>query len=153
MVDSQNNAGYQKIPIVQSAILLILRLVVGWHLLYEGVAKLLTPGWTSAGYLRYSRWILADFFGWITSNPEILKVVDLLNVWGLILIGLGLMLGCLTRLAAVAVQPKEAFQFAFENGTDFVCVGMFDFQVRDNVRTAKKILAKNVVKNRERPWA
>lgn len=102
MVESQNNIGYQKISIIQSAILLILRLVVGWHLLYEGVAKLLMPGWTSAQYLRYSRWILADFFQGIASNPEILKVVDLLNVWGLILIGLGLMLGCLTRLAAVA---------------------------------------------------
>ncbi len=153
MVNCQNNNGYQKISTVQSAVLVILRLVVGWHLLYEGVAKLLTPGWTSAGYLRYSRWILADFFGWITSNPEILKVVDLLNVWGLILIGLGLLLGCLTRLAAVAVQPKEAFQFAFENGTDFVCVGMFDFQVRDNVKTAIEILAAKEVKNRARPWA
>ena len=55
--------------------------------------------------------------------------------------------------AAGAVQPKEAFQFAFENGTDFACVGMFDFQVRDNVRTAKKILAKDEVKNRARRWA
>ncbi len=56
-------------------------------------------------------------------------------------------------LAAGAVQPKEAFQFAFENGMDFACVGMFDFQVRDNVRTAKKILAKDEVKNRTRAWA
>ena len=101
MVNCQNNSVYKKIPIVQSAILLILRLVVGWHLLYEGVAKLLTSGWTSAAYLKFSRWILADFFAWITSNPQILKAVDLLNVWGLILIGLGLLLGCRTRLAAV----------------------------------------------------
>ena len=56
-------------------------------------------------------------------------------------------------LAAGAVQPKEAFQFAFENGTDFACVGMFDWQVRDNVLTAKKILAKDEVKNRARRWA
>lgn len=102
MVNCQNNNRYHKISTVQSAVLVILRLVVGWHLLYEGVAKLLMPGWTSAGYLRYSRWILADFFAWITSNPEILRMVDLLNIWGLILIGLGLLLGCLTRLAAVA---------------------------------------------------
>jgi len=101
MVNCQNNAGYQKVSTIQNAILIILRLVVGWHLLYEGVAKLLEPGWTSTAYLRYSRWLLADFFQWIASKPEILKVVDFLNVWGLILIGLGLMLGCLTRLAAV----------------------------------------------------
>lgn len=56
-------------------------------------------------------------------------------------------------LAAGAVQPDEAFQFAFENGTDFVCVGMFDWQVRDNVLTAKEILAKDEVKNRARQWA
>ena len=55
--------------------------------------------------------------------------------------------------AAGAVQPEEAFQFVFENGTDFACVGMFDFQVRDNVRIAKKILAKDEVKNRARRWA
>jgi hypothetical protein len=54
------------------------------------------------------------------------------------------------------VKPHKstaAFQFAFENGTDFACVGMFDFQVLDNVLTAKNILAKNEVKNRVRRWA
>ena len=69
--------------------------------MYEGVAKLLTPNWTSAGYLKYSRWILADFFQWIVAHPEILKIVDLLNILGLILIGLALITGCLSRLAAV----------------------------------------------------
>ena len=33
------------------AVFTLLNLVVGWHLLYEGVAKILTPGWSSAGYL------------------------------------------------------------------------------------------------------
>jgi len=100
MVEFQSKSLYHKISGIQSTIIVILRLVVGWHLLYEGVSKVLTPGWTSGWYLRYSRWVLADFFGWIVSNPGILKVVDFLNIWGLILIGLGLMLGCLTRLAA-----------------------------------------------------
>lgn len=56
-------------------------------------------------------------------------------------------------LAAGAVPPNEAFSFAFENGTDFVCVGMFDWQVRDNVKTAIEVLAAKKVKNRTRPWA
>ena len=56
-------------------------------------------------------------------------------------------------LAAGAVHPEEAFRFAFENGTDFACVGMFDFQVRDNVKTAIEILAAKEVKNRARKWA
>jgi len=33
-------------------------------------------------------------------------------------------------LAAGAVHPRDGFKFAFENGADFLCVGMFDFQVR-----------------------
>jgi hypothetical protein len=56
-------------------------------------------------------------------------------------------------LAAGAIHPTEGFKFAFENGVDFVCVGMFDWQVRDNVETAIEILAAEKTKNRTRKWA
>ena len=56
-------------------------------------------------------------------------------------------------LAAGAVHPSEAFKFAFENGVDFVCPGMFDWQVREDVQIAKDVLATDAVKNRARPWA
>jgi uncharacterized membrane protein YphA (DoxX/SURF4 family) len=79
-----------------------LRVAIGWHFLYEGLAKLLDPGWTAAGYLRSSEWLLADLFHWMAETPNVLPVVDLLNVWGLILIGAALMLGVFTRLASLA---------------------------------------------------
>lgn len=53
-------------------------------------------------------------------------------------------------LAGGAILPQDGFRFAFENGADFICVGMFDFQVVDNVNTVIKVLAE--LKNRQREW-
>jgi hypothetical protein len=53
-------------------------------------------------------------------------------------------------LAGGAILPKDGFRFAFENGADFICVGMFDFQVVDDVNIACEILGN--LKNRERNW-
>lgn len=55
-------------------------------------------------------------------------------------------------LGAGAIQPREGFRYAFENGCDFICVGMFDFQVAEDVRIAADVLASGV-KKRTRPWA
>ena len=84
----------------QLTTLVLLRVLIGWHMLYEGIAKLLTPNWTSASFLKESQWILSGFSNWIMSNDGVLRVVDFMNTWGLIAIGIGLMLGIFTRLAA-----------------------------------------------------
>ena len=83
-----------------AATLLCLRLAVGWLFLFEGLAKLLTPGWSAASYLLLSRGFFPGFFHWLGSSPGRLDAVNLLNTWGLILIGIALILGCLTRLAS-----------------------------------------------------
>ncbi len=86
---------------VELFVLGLLRVGVGWHFAYEGLSKLFDGNWSSARYLESADWIAADLFHWMAANSAVLKVVDVLNVWGLILIGGALMLGCLTRLAAV----------------------------------------------------
>ena len=53
-------------------------------------------------------------------------------------------------LAAGAIHPKDGFRWAFEKGADFICVGMFDFQVVDDVNIC--IDALQNLKNRERAW-
>jgi uncharacterized membrane protein YphA (DoxX/SURF4 family) len=83
-------------------VLLCLRTAVGWHFLYEGIAKLLIPDWTAAPYLEVSRGIFAGLFHWLASSPGMIRVVNLLNIWGLILIGLALLFGCFARLASGA---------------------------------------------------
>lgn len=87
---------------VQNISLFALRVVIGWHFLYEGLIKILDNNWTSAGYLIESRWIFSGLFTWIAQHPTILFISDILNIWGLTLIGLGLIFGCFTNLASIA---------------------------------------------------
>jgi hypothetical protein len=53
-------------------------------------------------------------------------------------------------LAAGAIRPESGFRYAFENGADFICVGMFDFQVAANAQLASRII--HDTQQRERPW-
>ena len=39
-----------------------LRVLVGWHFLYEGLTKLTAPSWTAAGYLKQAKGPLAGSF-------------------------------------------------------------------------------------------
>ncbi|MBW7995899.1 MAG: DoxX family membrane protein [Candidatus Glassbacteria bacterium] len=98
----QQEKGDAKYSTLQTVGLMLLRMAVGWHFLYEGLVKLLDPGWSSAGYLAGSQWILGGLFDWILAHPAALAAVDLLNIWGLLLIGLGLFLGMFTRAAAIS---------------------------------------------------
>ena len=86
-----------------------LRIAIGWHLLYEGVAKLLQRGWSSADYLSSSTWIFAKLFQWIAETAWALKTADTINVWALTVLGLCLVLGYLTAFPVFAVQRYCCF--------------------------------------------
>lgn len=80
----------------------ILRMAIGWHFLYEGISKLIIQDWSSYSYLVNSTGPLSGFYHWIALSPDILKVVDILNIYGLLLIGTCLFIGLFSKLAAVA---------------------------------------------------
>ena len=81
--------------------LVVLRMLIGWHLLYEGISKALLPNWSSQGFLSESQWIMSDVAHWIIANDTVLQIVDFMNIWGLIAIGLGLIMGLFARTAAI----------------------------------------------------
>lgn len=92
----------EKLTRLQTISLALLRVLVGWHFLYEGLAKWLKPNWSATSFLQQSRGPLSGFYRWIAGTPDVLAYVNLANIWGLILIGLALMLGCFTRAAGAA---------------------------------------------------
>ena len=53
-------------------------------------------------------------------------------------------------LAAGAIKPQQGFSYAMRNGADFICCGMFDFQVCEDVKHIKTTVRRN--QKRSRPW-
>jgi thiosulfate dehydrogenase [quinone] large subunit len=81
--------------------LVILRILIGWHILYEGISKLINPYWSSAAYLLDSKWIFSSLAKTIVSNPTLLGISDFVNMWGLTLVGVSLLLGLFSRYSAL----------------------------------------------------
>ncbi len=84
-------------------LLFSLRLSIGWIFLWAGADKLyskMTTGQSAtAGYLQFATFgPFTGFFQALAGNA----VVEGLVVWGLLLIGIALMLGAFTRVAAVS---------------------------------------------------
>ena len=88
-----------------------LRILVGWHFLYEGIIKLMTPGWTSKLYLSGSTWIFSGLFHKMAESQVMVNVVDFLNIWGLILIGLSLFIGLAVRWSSISGAILLLFYF------------------------------------------
>lgn len=82
--------------------LITLRVLIGWHFLYEGVSKIINPYWSSAAYLLDSKGPFSGLAKTIVSNPTLLGISDYVNMWGLAIVGVSLMLGLLCRYTALA---------------------------------------------------
>jgi thiosulfate dehydrogenase [quinone] large subunit len=90
----------------QAIALVVLRTLIGWHFLYEGFYKLMLPGWTRAGvpigrwsavgYLQGATGPAAGVFRWL-AHSTVAATVDWAVPVALLLVGLSLMLGLLTR--------------------------------------------------------
>ncbi len=83
---------------VQNLSLFILRVALGWMYFYAGITKVLDSSWSAAGYIKGAQ-IFPDFFAFFL-QPHILPIVNLVNEWGLVLLGASLILGIFVRISA-----------------------------------------------------
>jgi thiosulfate dehydrogenase (quinone) large subunit len=99
MTQSYKNIHYSNMQLFW---LVTLRVMIGWHFLYEGLVKVVNPNWSCAGYLMDSQGWLSGFYHSMAANQSVLAIVDFMNIWGLIAIGLGLIVGLFSRIALSA---------------------------------------------------
>ena len=89
----------------------ILRVAIGWHFLYEGISKVVQGNWSASGYLLHTSGIFSGFYHFLAGSPAILRSTDLLNMFGLVLIGLALFIGLFSRLASLAGAVLLVFYY------------------------------------------
>ena len=91
--------------------LVVLRVAIGWHFLYEGLVKVSNSNWSSVGYLMDSNGFFKGFYHFIASNSSILGMADFMNIWGLIAIGTSLIIGFLSRPAIISAIVLLGFYY------------------------------------------
>ena len=117
------------------SIITAIRLAVGWHFLYEGLTKLVSGSWSSEAYLNSTYGTFSGFYQWLAASPMRLQMVDILNIWGLILIGLALCVGLLIRWSSLSgalllvlyyfAYPPFGASLPFGDGNYFIVDKLF----------------------------
>lgn len=81
--------------------MLVMRVLIGWHLFFAGITKVIDPGWSASGYLLNAVPEGNPFAGlWPYLANNWLWLLDPLNQWGLTLVGLALIFGVAVRWSA-----------------------------------------------------
>ena len=138
--------------------LLLLRIAIGWHFLYEGCWKLMQEdGWSCLSYLNAAQGPLAPLFKWMAGLPWLVTTGDWAVQIGLVVIGVSLVTGACARFTALGgialmamfycCQPPEPFATAF-SGAD----GRFFLIERNAVEAAGLLLIAALPWRRRFEW-
>ncbi len=82
----------------QNISLFLLRITLGWFFFYAGATKIVNPAWSAAGYIKNAK-NFVWFYQWLL-DPNILPMVNFINEWGLLLLGVSLIFGILVRISS-----------------------------------------------------
>ena len=83
--------------------LALLRVLIGWHFLYEGIVKVYNPDWTSFGYLATAQGPLKPIVQGMTAEDLVPWIVTM-NWEALVFVGISLSLCVLERRGALVVD-------------------------------------------------
>lgn len=81
-------------------VITLLRVLIGWHFLYEGIVKLYNPDWTAFGYLASAQGPFKSIFSAL-ANDSLIGLVDTLNMAALVVVGITLLLGVFERIGTI----------------------------------------------------
>lgn len=84
---------------LQRITLLLLRVSLGWMFFYAGITKLIDPKWSAAGYIGAAKTFPAFYHSLLA--PGVINVVNFVNEWGLVLLGISLILGLFVSFSTV----------------------------------------------------
>lgn len=113
-----------------------MRLGLGWVMFYAGITKILNPNWSAAGYLKNAK-TFPELFNWFL-DPSFLPIVNFVNEWGLLLLGVSLILGVGMRVSGVL--GAMLMMLYYFPSLDFPMIGTTSYIVDEHVIYALVLL-------------
>lgn len=113
----------------KSVLLALLRVALGWILLYSGFTKLSSDSWSAAGFLK-SAGTFPGFYEWLAS-PSLLPITNFLNEWGQLLLGIALILGVVMTLSSLLAALMMVLYYFV--GLNFPMVGEHSYLVDEHI--------------------
>lgn len=110
-------------------ILFITRLALGWVMFYAGITKIMNPNWSAAGYLKNAK-TFPEIFNWFL-NPDVLPIVNFINEWGLLFLGVSLILGVGMRISGIL--GALLMMLYYFPSLDFPMIGTTSYIVDEHV--------------------
>ena len=109
---------------IQKVSLFVLRVSLGWIFFWSGITKVLNPAWSAAGYLNSAK-TFPDLYHWF-ARPSLLPVTNIVNEWGMLILGASLIMGLFIRFSApfgvllMALYYLPVLQFPYPNVNSFL---------------------------------